>query len=181
MRGYLAGSGWKAYRETGNLFEYTLPDNLQESSALPEPLFTPSTKAIDEHDAPISCKDAANLIGADVFDQVRELSISLYKMGAERATEADLILADTKFEFGLDESGELYLIDEILTPDSSRYWPRADYAPGRTQASFDKQFVRDYLESLDWDKTPPPPPLPEKVMSGTLERYVYAYQALATS
>jgi len=178
VRGYLSGSGWKNYKETGKLFEYPLDRNLPESCALPEPLFTPSTKANDGHDMPISCADAATLIGKDLFERVRDLSISLYKMGAKRAAATDLILADTKFEFGLDRDGALYLIDEILTPDSSRYWPRNDYAPGRTQASFDKQFVRDYLDSLDWDKTPPPPALPDHVLSGTLERYIYAYKTL---
>src|SRR5690606_35563133 len=142
----LSGSGWKNYRETGKLFEYTLPDDLRESSPLPQPLFTPSTKAASGHDMPIDCDDAAKLIGESLFARVRDLSIRLYEMGAERAEAADLILADTKFEFGLDEAGELYLIDEILTPDSSRYWPREGYAAGGPQPSFDKQFVRDYLE-----------------------------------
>lgn len=178
VRGYLSGSGWKVYRETGKLFEYVLPGNLQESSALPEPLFTPTTKAKDGHDIPISCADSSDLIGKALLERVRDLSIALYRMGVERAEAADMILADTKFEFGLDEAGELYLIDEVLTPDSSRYWPRQDFAPGRSQPSFDKQFIRDYLESLDWDKTPPPPPLPDRVLSGTLERYAHAYKAL---
>lgn len=178
VRGYLSGSGWKAYKKTGRLFEYLLPEGLQESNLLPEPLFTPTTKAKDGHDMPIDCADAGNLIGRELFEQVHDLSIKLYKMGAEQAKAANLILADTKFEFGLDESGELYLIDEILTPDSSRYWPQQNYVPGRPQPSFDKQFVRDYLESLDWDKTPPPPPLPDEVLSGTLERYIHAYTTL---
>jgi len=178
VRGYLSGSGWKTYRETGKLFEYALAGNYQESSQLPEPLFTPSTKANDGHDMPINCADAGGLIGQTLFDQVRNLSIQLYRMGVEHAKVANLILADTKFEFGLDESNELYLIDEVLTPDSSRYWPQEGYSPGRAQPSFDKQFVRDYLESLDWDKTPPPPTLPSEVLSGTLERYVHAYRAL---
>lgn len=181
VRGYLSGSGWKAYKATGKLFEYLLPEDLQESSVLPKPLFTPTTKANDGHDVPIDCSAAGESIGAELFEQVRTLSMSLYKMGAERAKAANLILADTKFEFGLDESGELYLIDEVLTPDSSRYWPRDGYAPGGAQPSFDKQFVRDYLESLNWNKTPPPPPLPDEVLSGTLERYISAYQALVTS
>ena len=178
VRGYLSGSGWKAYKKTGKLFEYPLPGDLQESSVLPEPLFTPTTKAKDGHDMPIDCADAGKLIGQELFERVRDLSISLYTMGAERARAANLILADTKFEFGLDKSGELYLIDEILTPDSSRYWPQQDYAPGRAQPSFDKQFVRDYLESLNWDKAPPPPSLPDEVLHGTLERYIHAYKAL---
>jgi phosphoribosylaminoimidazole-succinocarboxamide synthase len=177
-RGYLSGSGWKAYQETGKLFEYELPEGLQDSSQLPKPLFTPTTKVASGHDMPIDCVDAAKLIGEDLFQRVHDLSIALYKMGAERAEAANLILADTKFEFGLDESGELYLIDEILTPDSSRYWPREGYAPGGAQPSFDKQFVRDYLESLDWDKTPPPPQLPEDVLAGTLDRYIEAYTTL---
>lgn len=181
VRGYLSGSGWKAYRQTGNLFEYSLPGDLQESSALSSPLFTPTTKAQEGHDMPIDCADAGELIGQELFERVRDLSVSLYEMGAERAKAANLILADTKFEFGLDESGELYLIDEVLTPDSSRYWPQQGYVPGRAQPSFDKQFVRDYLESLDWDKTPPPPPLPDEVLSGTLERYVHAYKALVAN
>jgi phosphoribosylaminoimidazole-succinocarboxamide synthase len=177
-RGYLSGSGWKAYQETGKLFEYELPEGLQDSSQLPQPLFTPTTKVASGHDMPIDCVDAAKLIGEDLFQRVHDLSIALYEMGADRAEAANLILADTKFEFGLDESGELYLIDEILTPDSSRYWPREGYAPGGAQPSFDKQFVRDYLESLDWDKTPPPPQLPEDVLAGTLDRYIEAYTTL---
>jgi len=178
VRGYLSGSGWKAYRDTGSLFEYTLPQGLMESSQLPEPLFTPTTKVASGHDMPINCADAAELIGEVLFEQVQELSLALYKMGAERADVANLILADTKFEFGLDAAGELYLIDEILTPDSSRYWPREGYVPGGAQPSFDKQFVRDYLESLDWDKTPPAPTLPEAVLKGTLARYIEAYTTI---
>ena len=177
-RGYLSGSGWKAYQETGKLFEYRLPKGLQDSSQLPLPLFTPTTKVASGHDMPIDCADAGKLIGEELFQRVHDLSIALYQMGVERAEAANLILADTKFEFGLDEAGELYLIDEILTPDSSRYWPREGYAPGGAQPSFDKQFVRDYLESLDWDKTPPPPALPEAVLAGTLQRYIEAYTTL---
>ncbi len=181
VRGYLSGSGWKAYQDTGKLFEYTLPSGLIESDRLPELLFTPSTKAASGHDMPIDCKDAADLIGEELFERVRRLSLELYQMGAEKAEKENLILADTKFEFGLDETGNLFLIDEILTPDSSRYWPEADFAPGGPQASFDKQFVRDFLESLDWDKTPPPPTLPESVLKGTLERYVEAFKILTRS
>ena len=180
-RGYLSGSGWKAYQETGKLFEYRLPKGLQDSSQLPEPLFTPTTKVASGHDMPIDCADAGKLIGMELFQRVHDLSIALYQMGVERAEAANLILADTKFEFGLDEAGELYLIDEILTPDSSRYWPREGYAPGGAQASFDKQFVRDYLESLDWDKTPPPPALPEAVLAGTLQRYIEAYTTIVSN
>jgi phosphoribosylaminoimidazole-succinocarboxamide synthase len=175
VRGYLSGSGWKAYNETGRLFEYELSSGLEESSQLPEPLFTPTTKVASGHDMPIDCADAAKLIGEELFQRVHDLSIALYKMGVAGAEAADVILADTKFEFGTDESGALYLIDEILTPDSSRYWPKASYRPGGAQPSYDKQFVRDYLDSLDWDKTPPPPPLPDEVLAGTLDRYVEAY------
>lgn len=175
VRGFLSGSGWKDYRAKGMLFEYELPAGLQESSQLPKPLFTPTTKAASGHDMPIDCADAAKLIGEELFQKVHDLSIELYQMGVARVAAAGIILADTKFEFGTDEQGELYLIDEVLTPDSSRYWPKADYAPGGAQPSFDKQFVRDYLESLDWDKTPPPPSLPADVLEGTLERYVEAY------
>lgn len=175
VRGYLSGSGWKAYQQTGQLFEYDLPGDLQESSQLPKPVFTPTTKVASGHDMPIDCVDAAKLIGEDLFQRVHDLSLELYQMGVERADAADIILADTKFEFGTDAEGQLYLIDEILTPDSSRYWPKASYAPGGAQPSYDKQFVRDYLESLDWDKTPPAPALPESVLAGTLERYVEAF------
>jgi phosphoribosylaminoimidazole-succinocarboxamide synthase len=175
VRGYLSGSGWKAYQQTGQLFEYSLPGDLLESSQLPKPVFTPTTKASSGHDMPINCADAAKLIGETLFQRVHDLSIELYEMGVERAASAGIILADTKFEFGTDAAGELYLIDEILTPDSSRYWPKGSYAPGGAQPSYDKQFVRDYLESLDWDKTPPPPALPDDVLVGTLDRYVEAY------
>lgn len=175
VRGYLSGSGWKAYQESGKLFEYTLPSDLQESSQLPQALFTPTTKAASGHDMPIDCADAAKLIGEDLFQRVHDLSIKLYEMGVARADAADIILADTKFEFGTDAEGELYLIDEILTPDSSRYWPKGSYAVGGAQPSYDKQFVRDYLESLSWDKTPPAPELPAEVLAGTLDRYIEAY------
>jgi phosphoribosylaminoimidazole-succinocarboxamide synthase len=178
VRGYLSGSGWKDYRKRGRLFEYELPAGLAESSRLPEPLFTPTTKAASGHDMPIDCADAADLIGTDLFGRVRELSLRLYEMGAEQIASTGILLADTKFEFGTDEAGRLYLIDEILTPDSSRYWPRSEYAPGGPQPSYDKQFVRDYLESLGWDKAPPPPKLPEEVLQGTLERYIEAYSCI---
>ena len=178
VRGYLSGSGWKDYREHGKLFEYELPAGLLESSQLPEPLFTPTTKAASGHDMPIDCADAADLIGESLFRRVRDLSLALYKMGVARVAPAGIILADTKFEFGTDAAGDLFLIDEILTPDSSRYWPKSAYRPGGPQPSYDKQFVRDYLESLDWGKTPPPPPLPEEVLAGTLKRYIEAYQSI---
>lgn len=178
VRGYLSGSGWKSYRETGKLFEFPLPEGLRESDRLPEPLFTPTTKAQSGHDMPITAADAADLIGKDVFEAVRDYSLKLYRMGSERAQSADLLLADTKFEFGQDGSGRIYLIDEVLTPDSSRYWPRPTYSPGKPQPSFDKQFVRDYLETTDWDKQPPAPPLPAEVIEGTQERYLQAYERI---
>ena len=175
VRGYLSGSGWKAYQQSGKLFEYDLTGDLLESSQLPKPLFTPTTKAASGHDMPIDCIDAAELISEDLFRRVHDLSIELYQMGVERADASGIILADTKFEFGTDAEGQLYLIDEILTPDSSRYWPKDNYLPGGAQPSYDKQFVRDYLESLDWDKAPPAPALPTEVLAGTLDRYVEAY------
>ena len=178
VRGYLAGSGWKDYRDSGQLFEYPLPGGLQESSQLPEPLFTPTTKAASGHDEQIDRAAAGELIGEALFEQVKDLSLRLYRMGVEKVEPAGILLADTKFEFGTDEAGELYLIDEVLTPDSSRYWPKADYQPGGPQPSFDKQFVRDYLESLDWDKAPPPPPMPDAVLQGTLSRYIEAYSSI---
>lgn len=178
VRGYLSGSGWKDYSRNGRLFEYPLPSGMKESDALPAPLFTPTTKAASGHDMPIDCRDAEKLIGPDLFRAVMNCSIELYKMGAAKARRAGILLADTKFEFGTDASGKLYLIDEVLTPDSSRYWPLADYVPGGPQASYDKQFIRDYLDGLDWDKTPPPPPLPEQVLEGTLERYIEAFNKL---
>jgi phosphoribosylaminoimidazole-succinocarboxamide synthase len=178
VRGYLSGSGWKAYQQSGKLFEYDLPEDLLESNQLPKPLFTPTTKAASGHDMPIDCIDAAKLIGEDLFQRVHDLSIELYQMGVDRANASGIILADTKFEFGTDAEGQLYLIDEILTPDSSRYWPKDNYSPGGPQPSYDKQFVRDYLESLDWDKAPPAPALPAEVLAGTLDRYVEAYEKI---
>ncbi|MFO8026489.1 MAG: phosphoribosylaminoimidazolesuccinocarboxamide synthase, partial [Opitutales bacterium] len=178
VRGYLSGSGWKDYRDNGKLFEYELPEGLVESSRLPRPLFTPTTKAASGHDMPIDCAEAAGLIGEALFQRVHDLSLALYQMGVDRVAPAGILLADTKFEFGTDEAGELFLIDEVLTPDSSRYWPKSEYRPGGPQPSYDKQFVRDYLESLDWDKTPPPPKLPDEVLEGTLKRYVEAYAHL---
>ena len=175
VRGYLSGSGWRAYQQSGKLFEYDLAEDLLESSQLPKPLFTPTTKAASGHDMPLDCIDAAKLIGEDLFQRVHDLSIKLYQMGVERADASGIILADTKFEFGTDAEGQLYLIDEILTPDSSRYWPKDNYSPGGAQPSYDKQFVRDYLESLDWDKAAPAPALPAEVLAGTLDRYVGAY------
>jgi phosphoribosylaminoimidazole-succinocarboxamide synthase len=179
VRGYLAGSGWKDYGRTGAVCGIPLPAGLRESDRLPEPLFTPSTKAEQGHDENISIDEAADLIGRELAEQVAELAIALYRRGAEIAEPAGIILADTKFEFGTDPAtGELILIDEVLTPDSSRFWDASDYAPGRAQASFDKQYVRDYLETLDWDKTPPGPELPAEVVAGTRARYVEAFERI---
>src|SRR5215208_4279321 len=173
VRGYLAGSGWKDYGRTGAVCGIPLPAGLRESDRLPEPLFTPSTKAEEGHDENISIEQAAELVGRDVAERVAELAIALYRRGAEIAEPAGVILADTKFEFGIDPAtGELLLIDEVLTPDSSRFWDASDYEPGRAQASWDKQYVRDWLETQDWDKTPPGPELPAHVVAGTRARYV---------
>lgn len=180
VRGYLSGSGWKSYEQSGKLFEYELPQNLVESSRLKIPLFTPTTKAATGHDMPVDCIEAAKLIGSELFNKVHALSLKLYAMGAAHSEKAKIILADTKFEFGTDEFGELYLIDEVLTPDSSRYWPMDNYAPGGAQPSYDKQFIRDFLDKLNWDKSPPPPKLPNSVLQGTLERYKEAYISLIT-
>jgi phosphoribosylaminoimidazole-succinocarboxamide synthase len=179
VRGYLAGSGWKDYRRTGAVCGIALPDGLRESDRLPEPLFTPSTKAETGHDENITLDEAAALIGSDVAERVRDLAIALYRRGAEVAEPAGVILADTKYEFGTDpETGELILIDEVMTPDSSRFWDASDYEPGRAQASFDKQYVRDWLETQDWDKTPPGPELPPDVVAGTRTRYVEAFERI---
>lgn len=179
VRQYLAGSGWKAYMQTGQLFGLPVPAGLRESEALPVPLFTPTTKAaVGEHDLPVSHSEGEALIGAALFEEVRDVSLKLFSLGSAAARQAGLILADTKFEFGTDEAGRLTLIDEILTPDSSRYWPAASYEPGRPQEAFDKQFVRDYLETLGWDKTPPGPHLPPEVILHTRERYLEAARKL---
>lgn len=177
VRGYLAGSAWKEYREAGRVAEHPLPAGLRESERLPEPIFTPTTKAATGHDEPLTFTQVEGLIGRKLAARVRDLSLALYRFGAARAEEAGIILADTKFEFGLAE-GELLLVDEILTPDSSRFWPRDGYAPGGPQPSFDKQFIRDYLEGIGWDKRPPAPPLPPEVIAGTAERYREAYRRL---
>ncbi|HYX11032.1 MAG TPA: phosphoribosylaminoimidazolesuccinocarboxamide synthase [Candidatus Acidoferrum sp.] len=179
VRGYLAGSGWKDYGRTGAVCGIPLPVGLRESDRLPEPLFTPSTKADEGHDENISIDEAASLIGRAAADRVAELAIALYRRGAEIAEPAGVILADTKFEFGIDPATrELLLIDEVMTPDSSRFWDAADYEPGRAQASFDKQFVRDWLETQAWDKTPPGPELPPEVVAGTRSRYVEAFERI---
>jgi phosphoribosylaminoimidazole-succinocarboxamide synthase len=177
VRGYLAGSGWKEYRAAQTVCGVRLPPGLRESEELPEPIFTPATKADTGHDENIAFARAEAIVGADTASRVRELSLALYRSARDYARDRGIIIADTKFEFGLHE-GQLILIDEVLTPDSSRFWPAASYAPGRSQSSFDKQFVRDYLETLDWNKTPPAPALPPEVVARTQEKYIEAYQRL---
>ena len=177
-RGYLAGSGWKEYRATGQVCRITLPRGLRESEQLPEPLFTPATKATSGHDVNISEADAASLVGAPLVRRLRELTLELYAFGAQHAAARGIILADTKFEFGELPSGELLLIDEAMTPDSSRYWPADQYRPGGPQPSFDKQFVRDYLEEIGWNKQPPVPSLRDDVVFRTREKYLEAYRRL---
>ena len=179
VRGYLSGSGWKDYTAAGSVCGHTLPAGLVESAELPEPIFTPATKAVTGHDENIDRDTAADLVGAALFEQVERTSIALYRFAAEHARERGIIIADTKFEFGLDEERRLVLGDEALTPDSSRFWPADEYRPGGAQPSFDKQFARDYCESLGWDKTEPGPELPEAVIVGTRARYVEAFERLA--
>jgi phosphoribosylaminoimidazole-succinocarboxamide synthase len=179
VRGYLAGSGWKDYVRTGAVCGIALPPGLRESERLPEPLFTPSTKAEVGHDENIDLEEAARLVGAEMAQRVRDVAIELYTFGSAVAEPAGIILADTKFEFGIErETGELLLIDEVLTPDSSRFWDASEYEPGRAQASFDKQFVRDWLETQPWDKTPPGPALPDDIVAGTRARYVEAFERI---
>ncbi len=177
VRGYLAGSGWKEYRKSGTVCGIALPAGLQESSELPAPIFTPATKAETGHDENISFEQAAALVGHEIAVQVRDLSLKLYAFARDYARQRGIIIADTKFEFGIHD-GRLILIDEVLTPDSSRFWPADQYAAGRSQASYDKQFVRDYLETLTWDKTPPAPALPEDVVMKTQAKYLEAFQRL---
>jgi len=179
VRGYLVGSGWKDYLRTGEVCGHKLPTGLLESAELPEPLFTPSTKAEEGHDENISEAQVRDLIGAEATDMLRDASLRLYTEARSYARARGIIIADTKFEFGLDKNGSLVLVDEVLTPDSSRFWPADDYQPGRSQPSFDKQFVRDYLETLDWDKKPPAPAIPPDVAQATTARYVEAYRLLA--
>jgi phosphoribosylaminoimidazole-succinocarboxamide synthase len=177
VRGYLAGSGWKEYRERQTVCGIKLPAGLKESSELPEPIFTPATKATSGHDENISFEAAARLAGGDIAEQARAASLKAYNFARDYARRRGIIIADTKFEFGLLD-GKLILIDEVLTPDSSRFWPADQYQPGKSQASFDKQFVRDYLETLDWNKTPPGPLLPADVVAKTQAKYLEAYQRL---
>lgn len=178
VRGYISGSAWIEYKETNSVCDIKLPEGLLESSKLETPIFTPATKAEKgEHDENISFNKACDLIGEDLATKVRELSISIYKMARDFAYHKGIIIADTKFEFGVaPETGELILIDEVLTPDSSRFWPASDYEPGRTQKSFDKQFVRDYLNSINWNRKPPAPVLPPEIVEKTAEKYLTMLQ-----
>jgi len=178
VRGYIIGSGWKDYQRSGRICGVELPKGLQQAQKLPEPIFTPATKAESGHDENISFEQAEKLIGDDLARRVREVSIQLYKEASEYAASRGIIIADTKFEFGLDERNELVLIDEVLTADSSRFWPRDSYRVGVSPPSYDKQFVRDYLETLDWNKEPPAPKLPADVIARTSEKYREALQRL---
>jgi phosphoribosylaminoimidazole-succinocarboxamide synthase len=176
VRGYITGSAWKEYRTGGTMHGTSLPSGLLESDRLPEPVFTPSTKAeVGDHDVNISFEGAVDILGKELAEQAREVSLELYRRGAAWAGERGIIIADTKFELGLID-GELVLADEVLTPDSSRFWPAAEWVPGTTPPSFDKQPVRDFLETLDWDKTPPPPALPSEVVEASSRRYREAYE-----
>jgi phosphoribosylaminoimidazole-succinocarboxamide synthase len=177
-RGYLSGSGWKDYVATGAVCGVPLPNGLRESDRLPEPIFTPATKATSGHDVNISEAEAGRIIGESLVATLRALTLKLYAFGASHAEARGIILADTKFEFGLTEDGSVMLIDEAMTPDSSRYWPRDQYAPGGPQPSFDKQFVRDYLEQIKWNKQPPVPSLPGDVVMRTRDKYLEAYRRL---
>ena len=178
VRGYLVGSGWKDYLRSGEVCGHKLPENLLESAELLEPIFTPSTKAEIGHDENISEEQVRRIVGKETTDRLREISLGLYKEARDYARSRGIIIADTKFEFGLDKNGEIILVDEVLTPDSSRFWPAESYSPGKSQPSFDKQFVRDYLETLNWNKRPPAPPLPAEVATATTERYLEAYRLL---
>jgi phosphoribosylaminoimidazole-succinocarboxamide synthase len=178
VRGYITGSGWKDYQATGATSGHVLPEGLRESEQLPEPIFTPSTKALEGHDENIDLEQAGELVGAERLAEVERVSLALYRFASEHARARGIIIADTKFEFGLDRDGQLVLADEAFTPDSSRFWPADEYEPGRGQPSFDKQFVRDYCESLGWDKTYPGPELPDDVVAGTRARYVEAFERL---
>jgi phosphoribosylaminoimidazole-succinocarboxamide synthase len=178
VRGYLTGSGWKDYRATGAVCGHVLAEGLRDSDQLPEPIFTPATKAEEGHDENIDRERAAELVGQERLDEVEQTAIALYRFASEHAAERGILIADTKFEFGLDPEGRLVLGDEAFTPDSSRFWPADEYEAGRPQPSFDKQFVRDYCETLGWDKTYPGPELPDEVVAGTRARYVEAFERL---
>jgi phosphoribosylaminoimidazole-succinocarboxamide synthase len=177
VRGYLAGSGWKEYRQSQGVCGIALPGGLVECSPLPEPIFTPATKAVTGHDENISFEQMCEIVGAGRAEELRKLSLRLYKSASERARQAGILLADTKFEFGLSVD-QILLVDEALTPDSSRFWPADQYQPGRSQPSFDKQFVRDWLESVAWDKNSPPPALPDDIVQKTRDKYIEAFERL---
>jgi phosphoribosylaminoimidazole-succinocarboxamide synthase len=177
-RGYITGSGWKDYQKTGAVCGITLPSGLVESQRLPEPIFTPTTKAATGHDMPLTFDETASQVGADQAARLRELTLALYERAAEHARERGIILADTKFEFGIVDGAELILVDEALTPDSSRFWPADEYEPGHGQPSFDKQYVRDWLDASGWDHEPPPPEIPDDIVSQTRARYVEAYERI---
>jgi phosphoribosylaminoimidazole-succinocarboxamide synthase len=178
VRGYLEGSGWKEYLATGSVCGQQLPAGLKQCDKLPEPLFTPATKAATGHDENIDFDRFKSIVGHETAESLRDRTMQIYNEAAGYAAERGIIIADTKFEFGTDAEGNILLIDEVLTPDSSRFWEAEKYSPGTAQASFDKQFVREYLETLDWDKTPPAPPLPDDVSAATSERYVKAFEML---
>src|SRR5204863_2119454 len=177
VRGYLAGSGWKEYQESQSVCGIKLPRDLQLASQLPEPIFTPATKAEEGHDINIDWNECCRVLGEEVATKVRDLNLQIYSAGRDHAAQRGIIVADTKFEFGMVD-GNLLLIDEVLTPDSSRFWPKDQYVIGQSPPSFDKQFVRDYLETLDWDKTPPAPKLPEDVIAKTSAKYLEAFERL---
>lgn len=177
-RGYLSGSGWKDYRATGAICGHELPSNLRESEKLSAPIFTPATKAATGHDENIGERQMSQIVGAENTEKLKNLTLKIYSFAADFALTRGIIIADTKFEFGADENGDIILIDEVLTPDSSRFWAAEEYRPGKSQRSFDKQFVRDYLETLNWNKQPPAPVLPEDVAAATTERYLQAYEFL---
>ena len=180
VRGYLAGSAWNDYQKNQTILGYELPTGLVESSCLERPLFTPTTKAQSGHDIPISVNKAKELIGHSVLDEVQNLSLKIFDFASKRLNKCGLILADTKFEFGLDENNQIYLIDEVLTPDSSRYWFKENYVLGQSQDPVDKQFIRDYLNTIDWDKRPPAPALPTYVTQETINRYEKAYELITS-
>ena len=177
-RGYLFGSAWKEYREQGTVQGRPMPAGMQEAEVLPEPVFTPTTKADEGHDLPVTDDEAVALVGADTFGRLRDAALAVYARGAAYAESRGILLADTKFEFGFAADGELLLIDEVLTPDSSRYWPAEDYAPGGSPPSFDKQYVRDHYLAIGWDQKPPAPPVPAEVVAGTRARYIEAYERI---
>lgn len=178
VRGYLEGSGWKDYQATGAICGHSLPPGLKQCDKLPEPIFTPATKAAAGHDDNITEDRFTEIVGPEASEHLRSTSLAIYRHASEYAAARGIIIADTKFEFGLDENGEILLIDEVLTPDSSRFWSAATYEPGHAQASFDKQFVREYLETLDWNKQPPAPPLPYEIAAATTRRYLKAFRLL---